>query len=274
VNTGNLVMSKSERKAVIYTSQQRSLYVGRTERVLKRVNVASTLLISLEDELELLDRSDQTLHRSKSFLIPAGMDVSIDTHHAKVAMCFLNDVGTDLSALIPKMKQSICFSNNDCLYSGLNVEQDIIQHKGFLCGSETSSDEALMQLASWIETSNYPSNFIVTDARISKAIEYIKQHYSENISVDAIAKHVNLSVPRLVQLFKQITGSPIRRFRQWHRIFTTAQKISNGTSLTDAAIDSGFSDYAQFSRTYRQFAGGSPAAARNNTDIRALAQCA
>jgi len=267
-------MTKSERKAIIYTSKQRSLYVGRTERVLKRVNVASTLLVSLEDDLVLLDRSDQTLHRSKSFLIPAGMEVSIDTCNAKVAMCFLNDIGTDLTTLIPKMKESICFSKNDCLYSGLNVEQDIIQHKNFLCGSHTSSEEALMQLASWIETSNGSADFIITDERISKAIEFIKHHYSENISVDAIAEHVNLSAPRLVQLFKQVTGSPIRRFRQWHRIFTTAQKTSKGVSLTDAAIDSGFSDYAQFSRTYRQFAGGSPAAARNNTDIRILAQCA
>jgi AraC-like DNA-binding protein len=270
VQTGKLVMSKSERKAVIYTSQQRSLYVGRTERILKRVNVSSTLLVSLEDDLELLDRSEHKLHRSKSFLIPAGMEVAIDTRHSKVAMCFLNDIGTDLPTLIPKMKESICFSRHDCLYSGLNIEQDIINHKDFLCAPQTSSDDALGQLSSWIES----SNLSITDDRITKAIEYIKLHYSNNISVEAVANHVNLSVPRLVQLFKQVTGSPIRRFRQWHRIFTTAQKISMGFSLTDAAIDSGFSDYAQFSRTYRQFAGGSPSAARNNTDIKVLAQCA
>jgi len=271
---GKAVMSKAERKAVIYTSQQRSLYIGRTERILKRVNVASTLLVSLEDDLELLDRSQNKLHCSKSFLIPAGMDISIDTRHAKVAMCFLNDVGTDLSNLIPKMQKSICFSKKDCLYSGLNIEQDIIEHESFLGGSNSSCEEVLGQLSSWIETANKSPVFLVTDERIAKAIEYIKQHYSENISVEAVAQHVNLSVPRLAQLFKQVTGTPIRRFRQWHRIFIAAQRISTGLSLTDAAIDSGFSDYAQFSRIYRQFAGGSPAAARNNTDIRVLAQCA
>lgn len=267
-------MSQAERKAVIYTSQQRSIYIGRTERVLKRVNVSSTLLISLEGELELLDRSQQRLHTSKSFLIPAGMDVSIDTRHAKVAMCFLNDVGTDLTKLVPKMKQSICFSKDDCLFSGLNVEQDIIQHADFFCSPHTSCEDALGQLTSWIDTANNHPLYSTTDERIEKAIEYIKRHYNENISVEAVAQHVNLSVPRLVQLFKHITGAPIRRFRQWHRIFTTAQKTTMGLSLTDAAIDSGFSDYAQFSRAYRQFAGGSPAAARNNTDIKVLAQCA
>jgi AraC-like DNA-binding protein len=267
-------MSQAERKAVIYTSQQRSIYIGRTERMLKRVNVASTLLVSLEGDLELLDRSQQKLHYSKSFLIPAGMDVSIDTRHAKIAMCFLNDVGTDLNNLIPKMKQSICFAKNDCLYSGLNIEQDIIQHENFLCASQTSCEDALAQLTSWIEPNTQLPSYMTTDERIAKAIEFIKQHYNENISVETVAQHVNLSVPRLAQLFKQVTGASIRRFRQWHRIFTTAQKISTGLSLTDAAIDSGFSDYAQFSRTYRQFAGGSPAAARNNTDIKVLAQCA
>jgi AraC-like DNA-binding protein len=118
------------------------------------------------------------------------------------------------------------------LYSGLNIEQDIIQHENFLCASQTSCEDALAQLTSWIEPNTQLPSYMTTDERIAKAIEFIKQHYNENISVETVAQHVNLSVPRLAQLFKQVTGASIRRFRQWHRIFTTAQKISTGFQIT------------------------------------------
>ena len=91
------------------------------------------------------------------------------------------------------------------------------------------------------------------------------------MSVAEIAAKVSLSIPRLIQLFKQVTGTPIRRFRLWQRIFVTAEKLSTGLSLTDAAMEAGFSDYAHFSRTYRELSGGNPSDARNNTEIRVLA---
>ena len=50
-------------------------------------------------------------------------------------------------------------------------------------------------------------------------------------------------------------------------MFVTAAKLKEGSGLTDAALAAGFADYAQFSRTYRQLAGGNPSEARNNTEI-------
>ncbi len=264
-------MSQSERKAVCYTSQERSLYVGKMERVIKRVNVSSTLIVSTEGELSLLDKNGQPVHRSRSLLIPAGIDVQVDTHNAQVAMCFLNDLGTDLKQLSTQMNDQFCFSKDQCVLSTLSHEHDIIKHATFLSQNHTNAEEALGLVDSWInDLSASKSTRPLADERITRAVQYIKDHTCENISVEEIAKTVNLSVPRLVQLFKLVTGSPIRRFRQWHRIFRTANKLTEGYTLTEAAIDSGFADYAQFSRVYRQFVGASPSAARNNTDIRVL----
>ncbi len=74
-------------------------------------------------------------------------------------------------------------------------------------------------------------------------------------------------MPRLSQLFKEVVGTPIRRFRLWHRVFVTAAKLRGGAGLTDAALAAGFADYAQFARTYRQLAGGNASQARDNTEI-------
>lgn len=263
-------MSASERKAIIYTSLTRSMYVGRLERVLTRASAASTLLVSIEDELELIDPSHNQRFRSKSFLIPSGMKVSIDTHDSKVALCFLDDLGTDLARLVPQMKTTLKVDNNYRLYSDIYQEQEIISHADYVLAKRPSDEVVLAQFENWI-TAFSPSVLPIIDERVQQAVLMIKSNCNKNLPVSDVAKCVGLSVPRLTQLFKQVTGVPIRRFRLWQRIISTGAKLAQGLSLTDAAIASGFSDYAQFSRVFREFNGASPSAAKNNTEIRILA---
>jgi len=256
-------------KALYYSSDKRSLYVGRLERILSRMNVASTLLLSTDKPLDIVDQTTGKIHHCKSLLIPAGMNVTIDTHNANVAVCFLDDLGTDLNRLIPKMSDSINISGQSHCFSNIRCESDMIKSVGNLLATRPSAEDALDELDSWMTFVN-TSVQNLPDVRVSKAVSMIKDNYSQNISVAEVADSVHLSVPRLSQLFKEVTGTPIRRFRLWHRISMTAIKLREGLSLTDAAIFSGFSDYAQFSRVYRELCGGSPAAAKNNTEIKIL----
>ena len=70
-----------------------------------------------------------------------------------------------------------------------------------------------------------------------------------------------MPVPRLTQLFRQKIGIPIRRYRQWHRLFVTCVGVTRGMNLTDAAVNAGFTDSAHFSHTFRSIVGMSPSAA-------------
>jgi AraC-like DNA-binding protein len=263
-------MKQSKQKALFYSSDKRSLYVGRLERMLTRVNVSSTLLLSIDHTLDLHDKSTGQIHSSRSLLIPGGSNVSIDTHNANVAVCFLDDLNTDLSKIIPKMDDSVVVNGQSRVYSNISHESEIINSAENIWTQRSSISDVVEEVDSWVEFFN-SSNETMPDPRVAQAIAIIKKNCSENISVADVAQQVNLSAPRLTQLFKEVTGTPIRRFRLWHRIYMTALKIREGLSLTDAAIFSGFSDYAQFSRVYRELGGGSPSAARNNTEIRALA---
>jgi len=259
----------TSQKALYYSSDKRSLYVGRLEKILSRVNVASTLLLSTDKPLDVVDQASGRVHHSKSLLIPAGMNVTIDTHNANVAVCFLDDLGTDLNKLIPKMSESIDISGQSRCFSDIRCESEMIKSVQNLLTKRPSAEDALEELDSWmkfIDTSNQD----LPDVRVSKAVSMIKENLSQNISVAEVADSVHLSVPRLSQLFKEVTGTPIRRFRLWHRIAMTPIKLREGFSLTDAAMFSGFSDYAQFSRVFRELCGGSPSAAKNNTEIKIL----
>lgn len=252
------------KKAVIYASEGRGVYVGRLERRFKRSNVPSTLLVSLEDDIELLGPTAQDKIRGKSFLIPSGMNLEVDTHGAYVAMFFLNDLGTDLSQFMALMNKALPIKQQYC-FMDIKGEADVIAYANYLRFQRPALSEAEKLYHEWLE---HPSRSLSNvDLRIAHAISLIKSRYDENVSVEWIAREVGLSVPRLVQLFKGATGTPIRRFRLWHRIMATASRLNDGLSLTDAAISAGFCDYAQFSRSYRELAGGNASQARTNTEI-------
>lgn len=253
-----------KKKAIVYATGTRGVYVGRLERRFKRSNVPSTLLVSLEDELEMIDAVRNDRLKARSFLIPAGMDVELDTHGAQVAMFFLDVTGADLSRLTPLMHSALPMGQQHC-FSGIKGESEVVQFANILRDQRPPLATAEQLVNEWL---NHPSRCRPDpDPRVLRAVELITSHHDQNVSVEWIGRQVGLSVPRLSQLFKEVVGTPIRRFRLWHRVFVTAAKVREGTGLTEAALAAGFADYAQFSRTYRQLAGGNPSQARDNTEI-------
>ncbi len=259
-------MLSTSPKAIIYTSPTHSLYVGRVERLLTRVSVSPTLIVSLEEDLELIDPASQARLRSNSLLIPAGSQVTVDTHGAKVAMGFLDDLGHDFARLAAQASTQVPHGAAH-IHANLYHAPEIIRQADYLSCQRPATANAFELFEAWMGTPAATVTSVV-DSRVARAVALIKESANQNQSVADVARQVNLSVPRLIQLFKQQTGTPIRRFRLWQRIFVTATKLTQGYSLTDAAVAAGFSDYAQFSRVYRELAGGAPAAAKNNTEIR------
>lgn len=252
------------KKATIYATGDRGVYVGRLERRFRRACASSTLLVSLEDELEVRSPVDGARQVSTSFLMPAGTDVEVDTHGANVALFFLDDFGADLARLQRRMR-SVAHLDRQHLFQDIGGEAEVIEFANLLRHQRPSLASATELVEEWLA---HPANSVEPpDPRITRAVELVKGNYDRNISVEWIAREVGLSVPRLTQLFKKVTGCSIRRFRLWHRVFVTAAQLTRGVALTDAALAAGFSDYPQFSRTYRQLVGANPSDARDNTEL-------
>ena len=117
-----------KKKAVIYATGERGVYVGRLEKHFKRTNVPSTLLVSLEDELEVFDSTRQIGVVAKSFLIPAGMSLEVETHGAHVAMFFLGG-SQDLLRLTELMRSMFPMGDQHC-FAGIRGESDVVEEEG------------------------------------------------------------------------------------------------------------------------------------------------
>jgi AraC-like DNA-binding protein len=261
-------------KSLAYLSAKRTMYVGPLKRLLEQSNGLTTLILSIDKELGLIDNSTGQHYVSKSFLIPAGSHVTVDTHDSIIALCFLDTLGTDLAKLIPNMKNSIRIEHNSYCYSGIPNELAVIEQAGEIFKRRLSAQNVFEQLDDWIESSGAGAS-LESDTRIEKAISLITSNYATNLSITDIANAVELSTPRLIQLFKQVTGIPIRRFRLCHRVFVTVLNLGTGMSLIDAVVEAGFSDYSHFSRVFKELGSVKPSelfSSRNLIDIRILTE--
>ena len=148
--------------------------------------------------------------------------------------------------------------------AGLFVELEqetgwIARHLDLLQEAATP-EQAYALIEQLLGTSSADASVLKIDPRILRVVELIKRDVSNNLSARYLAAQVDLSEPRLSQLFKDTLGVPIRRYRQWHRLFVTAVGVTRGLSLTTAALEAGFTDSAHFSRTFRSILGMTPSA--------------
>jgi len=247
-------MTDKKIPSLLYLWDKRTLYIGPLFEPLNLSQGAATLLVSLDKPVSFRIEGEAESIECTSLLLPAGLSVIIDTGDAIVANCNLDPLGADFSGLSSLMLQK----------KG-KISYDLKQYAQFkqvfqtLHTQQPDTETAYDLLDNLLEnrfSQLYPNHAI--DSRVAKVVEKIKQTAEDNLSVDDLASLVNLSVPRLVQIFKKQTGVPMRRYRLWHRLFVTAVKVGTGGNLTEAAMDAGFTDSAHFSHTFKAMFGMAP----------------
>lgn len=84
-------------------------------------------------------------------------------------------------------------------------------------------------------------------------------------SLEALAQLVDLSPSRLMHVFTESIGIPLRPYLSWLKVQRAATAIVTGTPLSAAAIEAGFADAAHMSRTFRTMFGLTPSALRDRS---------
>ncbi|MBW0433531.1 helix-turn-helix transcriptional regulator [Leptospira yasudae] len=96
------------------------------------------------------------------------------------------------------------------------------------------------------------------DERIQKIAQRIRTEMPDSIRMKEIGKDFSVSEDRLIRLFKENLGIPLRRYLLWVRILEAAKLLKDGKSITEAAHAAGFSDSAHFTRTFKENFGFVP----------------
>lgn len=96
------------------------------------------------------------------------------------------------------------------------------------------------------------------DPKMEEITRYIRDHLSEDLSIDQLAGTFFLSRFYLMHRFKEIYGCTVHQYVRQKRLQTAAEQIRMGVPILKAASDAGFGDYSVFLRAFRAAYGRSP----------------
>ena len=91
--------------------------------------------------------------------------------------------------------------------------------------------------------------------------------WPHQISTRRMASGLHLSASRLSHLFVEDVGVPLRTYALWRRHRYALENLRNVQSLTELALESGFSDAAHMTRTFVSYFGFPPKAFRQSSRI-------
>ena len=110
------------------------------------------------------------------------------------------------------------------------------------------------------------------DSDIIKVSHYISEHYSEKITLSSMSAMAGLSPSYFSRKFNQVTGMGMKEFLNYVRLEAASVELcSTRHSITDVALNCGFSDSNYFKDVFKKMYGLSPRAYRNlrgKTDIK------
>lgn len=112
-------------------------------------------------------------------------------------------------------------------------------------------------ISSALETLGVPSRKI-EDKRIAEVVSLIEKAPQDFLTIEYASEIACLSPSRFRARFMKEVGVPFRRYRLWRRLAKVMHALSEGRSLTDAALLSGFSSSAHLSTAFKSTFGLSP----------------
>jgi len=104
-----------------------------------------------------------------------------------------------------------------------------------------------------------------SDARIEQTMTSLQAaDLHSDLSAAALATRAGLSTSPFLHLFRQHTGTSLRRHRSWLRMVSAARRVRDDADLSTAAMDAGFASPSHFSTSFR----GEPPASRKPIPFR------
>ncbi len=94
--------------------------------------------------------------------------------------------------------------------------------------------------------------------RLRGLISFLHAHYREKVTLEDVARQVNLSKSECCRFFKRQMGKPLFDYLLDYRIGKSLALLKSGRTVAEAAAGSGFSNPAYYAKVFRARTGRSP----------------
>lgn len=240
--------------AQIYLWDNRVLYAGPSLEPRYRSYGSTALIVGIEGNLQVHRQTHaDDVVETRCCLVKPGLPVWVDSDSPSVMVLFLDPFLHDLRALAITAAQK----TNDIFWPLKEEEPLIALARQILSGSLSPQTILAILVKLGLPDTNRLDPESV-DPRVVRAVGMLRSGRTQSITTEDLAVNVSLSVPRVIQLFRQYLGVSAGKYRQWHRLHATTLAIANGHTFTQASVASGFSDLAHFSNTFHSMIGIMP----------------
>jgi len=228
----------------------RLLYIGPPTPHPAHRNSVGELCLGLDAPVHL--RLPETSHAtltSRAILVPPGLKHEFIFEGRQIACLFVEAQTGDRDAL---------YRNMDEGPFGVRLGHERLDAVISTLGNLALPDADLRQGKALVEQVLGLRSLRPTDPRIAQAIDQIRRDPGGDHSIPSLAREVGLSQSRFRHAFRASTGVTFKRYRLWLRLGNAMRAAQQGSNLTEAAHESGFSSSAHLSSAYRNIFGMTP----------------
>ena len=134
--------------------------------------------------------------------------------------------------------------NDNGPFQSLNARIKVLQFILYMCKNHLVNSENSSSLSSM--------------ESIKKVVNFIRNNYSENITLKDAADIAGFSVYYFSREFKKVTGQTFVTFLNTVRCERAARMLREGSNVTNTCFSCGFKELGYFSRTFSRLMGCSP----------------
>ena len=209
------------------------------------------------------------LERGHIYLIPPNVDIKLRENEEE---CY-EHISIDFSTIPDIVNEGLIdipLDNNDVLKKYVETVRDVffleyghtkVQFEYLLSKPYISLMEAMI----WYIFEHYDVKS-VGNARVKKAIEFMCEHYAENISNSEIAANVYTNARYLEKLFKQEVKRTPHRWLLEYRVGVAMKMLRNGRTVKDVSVACGFNDSAALRLAFKKMGYQLPSEYKLPTD--------
>ena len=201
--------------------------------------------------------SDGLRFYSISFMPTFLEDIEIGN---KLVKDFIHYLGQLAKENIPPC---LTLEGDDAIFADAIVQKIMREFSGDKIGKEALIKSALGLLLSIFARAYFDEKCQSIKIRsereaIMHCISYVKNHLSEEITLDEIAQKTAMSKTAFCKAFNTVVGETFKKYLNRQRAEHAARLIKNGYSITLAAHLSGYSDFSTFYRNFKRIYGVRP----------------
>ena len=105
---------------------------------------------------------------------------------------------------------------------------------------------------------NIPKSNTFNRKQVVYCINYVKNNYAENFTLNEMAKRSAMSKSVFCKLFKEISGRTFNDYVNYTKILKAKEFFKKGYRITNVSNLVGYNDFATFYRNFKKYVGSSP----------------